>query len=90
MVAIGEKSERVLHLTTDALNLNPANYTVWQYRYINLLLNSIKLSLYGPLITFHPTYYRRSVLKELNSDLRKELNFIGYMIEQNPKNYQVW
>jgi protein farnesyltransferase/geranylgeranyltransferase type-1 subunit alpha len=28
----GEKSPRVLELTADALNMNAANYTVWQYR----------------------------------------------------------
>lgn len=29
-----EKSNRALELTSDAVRLNPANYTVWQYRYI--------------------------------------------------------
>ena len=29
----GEKSPRVLELVSEALELNPANYTVWHYRY---------------------------------------------------------
>lgn len=34
VLKMNEKSERVLQLTVDALALNPANYTVWQYRYL--------------------------------------------------------
>eukprot|EP00088_Acartia_fossae_P064465 TRINITY_DN7931_c0_g1_i4.p1 TRINITY_DN7931_c0_g1~~TRINITY_DN7931_c0_g1_i4.p1 ORF type:complete len:348 (-),score=75.14 TRINITY_DN7931_c0_g1_i4:838-1881(-) len=60
----GEKSARVLQLTEDALEQNPANYTVW--------------------------YYRREVLKALDSDLKKEMKYCRDMIEDHPKNYQVW
>ena len=33
--------------------------------------------------------YRRQILYRLESDLNKELTFIGEMIKENPKNYQV-
>ncbi|XP_045769835.1 protein farnesyltransferase/geranylgeranyltransferase type-1 subunit alpha [Maniola jurtina] len=59
-----EISERALHLTKDAVELNPANYTVWQYR--------------------------RDLLKELNTNLRSELDYVESVIKQSPKNYQVW
>lgn len=64
ILAKGELSERALELTDDALHMNTANYTVWQYR--------------------------RKVLKNLDFDLTKELDFCREMIEMNPKNYQVW
>uniref|UniRef100_A0A1L8DUV0 Protein farnesyltransferase/geranylgeranyltransferase type-1 subunit alpha n=1 Tax=Nyssomyia neivai TaxID=330878 RepID=A0A1L8DUV0_9DIPT len=64
IVAAGEKSERALELTRDALVLNPANYTVWQYR--------------------------RDILKGINADLYRELDYVGEVIESNGKNYQVW
>jgi hypothetical protein len=32
ILAKQEKSERALGITEDALHLNPANYTIWQFR----------------------------------------------------------
>jgi hypothetical protein len=34
--------------------------------------------------------FRREILKHLNKDLIPELQYIKEMIENNPKNYQVW
>eukprot|EP00040_Diaphanoeca_grandis_P005075 m.31264 g.31264 ORF g.31264 m.31264 type:complete len:311 (-) comp16429_c0_seq1:293-1225(-) len=59
-----EMSVRAFQLTTDAIELNPANYTVW--------------------------HYRRKILKNIEIDLKQELEYIGDMIDDNPKNYQVW
>ena len=59
-----EISQRALDLTMDALDLNPANYTVW--------------------------HHRRYLLKNLGSDLEAELEYCREIIEQHPKNYQVW
>ncbi|XP_017782236.1 PREDICTED: protein farnesyltransferase/geranylgeranyltransferase type-1 subunit alpha [Nicrophorus vespilloides] len=64
VMKIGEKSQRALDLTADAIALNAANYTVWQYR--------------------------RDILKELKSDLAKELKYIEKVIQRHCKNYQVW
>jgi len=63
----GEKSERVLALTEDALELNPANYTVWHYR--REVLKAINSDLKAELkycrdiIEDHPKNYQAS-LKE--------------------------
>jgi protein farnesyltransferase/geranylgeranyltransferase type-1 subunit alpha len=36
------------------------------------------------------TDFRREILKHLNKDLIPELQYVKEMIEDNPKNYQVW
>ncbi|GFS49497.1 hypothetical protein NPIL_411641 [Nephila pilipes] len=35
-------------------------------------------------------HYRRILLKELDKDLKEELEYCRQVIEDNPKNYQVW
>jgi len=35
-------------------------------------------------------YFRRLVLKHLNSNLHDELEFISNLGDENPKNYQIW
>ncbi|KAG0279981.1 CAAX geranylgeranyltransferase alpha subunit [Linnemannia exigua] len=35
-------------------------------------------------------YYRQQLLKELNKDLKEELEWIEWMINDHPKSYQIW
>ncbi|CAH8499552.1 unnamed protein product [Dicrocoelium dendriticum] len=59
-----ERSKRALEITATVLILNPANYTVWEYR--------------------------RRILTTIACDLLDELRFVGKLIEENSKNYQLW
>ncbi|KAG9064343.1 CAAX geranylgeranyltransferase alpha subunit [Linnemannia hyalina] len=35
-------------------------------------------------------FYRQQLLKELNKDLKIELEWIEWMVEEHPKSYQIW
>jgi len=94
----GEKSERVLALTEDALELNPANYTVWHYR--REVLKAIDADLKAELkycrdiIEEHPKNYQvwqhRRVLVEWLNDSGSELRFTELILAQDQKNYHAW
>lgn len=94
----GEKSERVLALTEDCAWLNPANYTVWQYRRETLeeLNKDLKaeLKFIGKVINFHTKNYqvwhhRRAIVEGLQNP-SEELEFTEKILQDEAKNYHAW
>jgi len=45
---------------------------------------------YCVVFQFHCRHFRRVLLKSLNKDLRKELQFSQKIIKNHAKNYQIW
>lgn len=98
IVARKEHSVRAMDLTTDALNLNPANYTVWQYR--RDLLKSLNVDLHaelefvGNMILENPKNYQvwhhRRVIVELLNDGSNELSLTERALCNDSKNYHAW
>lgn len=98
IVARNEKSLRALEITADALNLNPANYTVWQYR--RDLIRSLncdlaqELEYVGNMILENPKNYQvwhhRRVIAEMISDGSKELELTEKALANDSKNYHAW
>lgn len=93
-----EKSLRALELTKDALRLNAANYTVWQYR--RDIINTLNLDLEAELdyseevIVDNPKNYQvwhhRRVIVEWMNNASKELKLTEEVLMMDAKNYHAW
>jgi protein farnesyltransferase/geranylgeranyltransferase type-1 subunit alpha len=98
VVKSNEMSERVLELTTTALELNAANYTIWHHR--RQVLQSIKKDLrqemqyVATIIEDEPknyqVWYHRQKLVEWSGDPSGELEFTAKALRTDSKNYHAW
>lgn len=91
-------SYRGLDITASCVWLNPANYTVWQYR--RKILKALEKDLWNELeftdgmLKYHSknyqTWHHRKVIVEWLEDGSKELEFTEMMLTRDAKNYHAW
>ncbi|CAO3608718.1 unnamed protein product [Mucor fragilis] len=93
-----EKSQRVLTLIEDIIDMNPAHYTVWNYRQQVLFALDADLDKELDYIdeiaadqakNYQVWHHRQVVVDRLNKGDR-ELPFINSILEEDSKNYHGW
>ena len=93
-----EKSARVLRLTEQLLNMNAANYTVWQYRRDVLASLDVpiqeELDFMDRFAEMNPKNYQiwfhRRAITERSGDASRELVFVDRVFGHDAKNYHAW
>ncbi|XAR71146.1 Protein farnesyltransferase [Bertholletia excelsa] len=95
-----ERSPRTLQLTSEAIHLNPGNYTVWQFRRLILEalhadlhdeLDFVELIASGNSKNYQIWHHRRWVAEKLGAAaMRKELEFTQKIFSIDAKNYHAW
>lgn len=98
VMAANEYSPRVLDLTEDLIDMNPAHYTVWLYRAQCLFAIDRNLKeelewLNETALTHQKNYqiwhHRNLIVDKLNA-CEGETEFVERMFERDAKNYHVW
>ncbi|KAI8981682.1 protein prenylyltransferase [Mycotypha africana] len=93
-----EKTERALKLTEDIIEMNPAHYTVWNYRQQILFalkadleeeLNFIDEIAPAQMKNYQIWHHRQIIVDKLDNGTR-ELPFINSILDEDPKNYHAW
>jgi protein farnesyltransferase/geranylgeranyltransferase type-1 subunit alpha len=98
VMAANEFSERVLDLTEELIEMNPAHYTVWLYRAQCLFaLNSDlkeELEWLNEAALCHQKNYQiwhhRNLIVDKLDSCEGEAAFVEQMFEKDAKNYHVW
>lgn len=98
VMAANEFSHRVLYLTEDLIDINPAHYTVWLYRAECLFaLNSDlreEIEWLNETALNHQKNYQiwhhRMLIVDKLGDAEGEREFVEKMFEKDAKNYHVW
>lgn len=98
VLKIGEYSSRVIELTSNILDINAANYTVWQYRRQCLYKTKADLQQELDYIDIfaednpknYQIWYHRRAISEKLGNISRELPFCNKVISVDAKNYHAW